>query len=211
MQRPGHPSSPEIQSLLALPTAVQRKSVGRSLKYWANWLTQAPQGPYIKLRRALLSQDIPSHIVHHFVCDCIERTLSLFEHTGPSLPTEVREAFAAKRLWIEGRMSWESFQEQMLSPTKNILDELKGSHNNLLLQMLKGALENDPTLAALSSIYHPIFPQDRHWQCQRLLSHLQAYYKQLEHLVALLDYRGKILDSQHQHWQHTLEDALFEK
>lgn len=137
--------------------------------------------------------------------------MNLSLQTGPPLPNKLWDAFEAKRGWVEGLVSWNHLEQNIIQPTLDLLEENKEFYPSHLLQMLKGALRKEHTSAALSSVYHPIFPQDRSWQCRRLQKHLIELQEQHKRLAALLSYRSQILAPQLQRWQQDLEDALFEK
>lgn len=188
---------------------VSPKSLCHSIRYWVTWLSQKSQDPATRLRWAILSRDIPPHLLHHFACDCVEHSLSLFEVTGHVLPVAWHRAITGKRQWIEGQRTWKDWYKQEALPLREYMHTQQHEFPLNPVRTVHNLSLQDAYMAAYNIAIIPTFPGERDWQLARLTDILHEYQYALERLYALLQHRRQMLHPHLAYWQDTLEANLF--
>lgn len=163
----------------------------------------------MKLRRAILAQDIPQHILHHFACDCLEHAISLCEILGDSLSFSCQPAIEAKRQWIERGLAWSDLEQTHLGELRRAL--MIGRHEipANLAKKINSLFRQEAHLAVLDCVESRSVAGEIEWQHAHLIAMLQRYRQLLEQLYRLLRSRRQLLHPHVDYWKQQWEMVLF--
>lgn len=175
--------------------------------FWRGWLEEERVDLRQRVLQVMQAGVLPGFVLHHFACDCLERTAGLCRRQGRGLRGGWLEVVQKKREWIEGKVPWEEVYE-----ARSRLQRMHTGEGGLVLQqaewMILSSLTEEPETAARYASYYPLFPEDRRWQCSHLQAKLEVLLQERTGFLALLETRRSLLEGRSA-WKVALEGRLF--
>ncbi len=162
----------------------------------------------ISLDEAIKSGKIPDHILHHFACDCAERSLLREREAGREPDSRSWEAIRIKRLWIEGKAT-----EKKLDAARDSASAATCAAWSASSASASDAARDTASDAAWAANWDDACGAERAWQKGHLFALIEQYQQERSTLLSLLTERKKKIE-QHEaiiipRWQEETSDALY--
>jgi hypothetical protein len=188
--------------------ACESQQGGDLLAYWQGWLCDPSVDARKRLLEVIRVGVLPGHLLHHFSCDCLARSLAFAQRRSIPHHAQAYQLVETKRAWIEGRATMGELRELREALQKRGGGVPHTPSARLHWMAISTACEDAATAARYGSQY-PLQEDDHRWQCEHLASMVCKLLEARQQFFSLL-YWQKILKEGHlQRWQALWEAPLY--